>query len=190
MQNVNSPYSWIILIHRKSHTQNDLPYKYAPLTRQQNRLNTGPSNVTFPKEIDIGVSPNYRQYTLLDNEHKILVLSKPHDTPYWALSIVTSRYNQVFKMKTIILVVAICLLLSANSEGIPMESTCVRTCRRDFQRCNIVCIEEKRTIEEEKECQDSAIDYLGGVDSYCVTTECMEACRKENSQCVRGCRNN
>ncbi|KAI0207287.1 hypothetical protein LSAT2_008095 [Lamellibrachia satsuma] len=79
------------------------------------------------------------------------------------------RYNQVIKMKAIVLVVAICLLLSANSDGIPMESTCARTCRFDFRKCGIACIEKKRTIEEDKECDDSAINYLAGEDTYCVT---------------------
>ncbi|KAI0207289.1 hypothetical protein LSAT2_008097 [Lamellibrachia satsuma] len=98
-------------------------------------------------------------------------------------------------MKTIILVAAICLFVSANSDGMSgykgvILRSCLRNCQREQQMCTTSCFEKKMTVEEEKQCQDSYIKYLGGEDTYCVRDECLEACLTVYSQCVRGCKSN
>ncbi|KAI0214205.1 hypothetical protein LSAT2_000706 [Lamellibrachia satsuma] len=108
-------------------------------------------------------------------------------TPYWAFSIFTSRYNQVIMMKTIILVVAICLLLPDGINGLDgdMLQSCKASCGTDFRKCSISCLDMKTTPEEDNACQDS---YLNPEDNTpCVRDECNEACSTKISRCVKAC---
>ncbi|KAI0222272.1 hypothetical protein LSAT2_026481 [Lamellibrachia satsuma] len=110
-------------------------------------------------------------------------------TTYWAFSIVTSGYNQVIKMKIIILVVAICLLQAANSGEIVTQNQeiwrlCLGECTIEYRSCTYLCVKKSTTLEEEMKCQELYTNYFG---EDCVRDECFRVCITEASQCNKDC---